>query len=80
MARIPGVESAQAGWFVRFVYWMTRRKVGRVVLPVKITAHHPRLLRGVGGMEMAQDAARTVDARLKCLLQLKVAQRIGCPF
>ena len=33
MARINGVEPRQAGWFVRFVYWMVRRKLGRVVLP-----------------------------------------------
>jgi hypothetical protein len=80
MARIAGVEASQAGWLVRIAYWLTRRKLGRVVLPVKITAHHPRLLRGVGAMEMAQDAARNVDARLKCLVQVKVAQQIGCPF
>ena len=80
MARIPGVEKEQAGWLVRIAYWLTRRKLGRVVLPVRIMAHHPRLLRGVGSMEMAQEAARTVDLRLKCLVQIKVAQRIGCPF
>jgi hypothetical protein len=80
MARIPGVEAAQAGWLVRFIYWMTKRKVGRVILPVKIMAHHPRILRGIGSMEMAQEAAQTVDARLKCLVQVKAAQRIGCPF
>jgi hypothetical protein len=80
MARIPGVEPDQAGWLVRIAYWLAKRKVGRVVLPVQITAHHPRLLRGVGAMEMAQDAARTVDFKLKCLVQIKVAQQVGCPF
>jgi hypothetical protein len=80
MARIAGVEREQAGWFVRFVYWMVRRKLGHVVLPIKITALHPRLLRSVGEMETGQAAARSVDAGLKCLASVKVAMLIGCPF
>jgi hypothetical protein len=80
MARIAGVEPEQAGLFVRFVYWMVRRKLGRVVLPIKIVAHHPRLLRSVGEMEGGQMAARSVDAGLKSLASVKVATLIGCPF
>jgi hypothetical protein len=80
MARIQGVEPAQAGLFVRMAYWMVKRKVGRVVLPIKITAHHPRLLRALAEMEMGQAAARSVDHALKCLVQIKVATLIGCPF
>lgn len=66
--------------FVRFVYWMVRRKLGRVVLPIKIAAHHPRLLRSVGEMEAGQMAAQSVDAGLKSLASVKVATLIGCPF
>jgi hypothetical protein len=79
MARIAG-EPERAGLFVRFVYWMVRRKLGRVVLPVKITAHHPRLLRSMGEMEAGQMAARSVDISLKSLASVKVATLIGCPF
>ena len=80
MARIEGVEPQKTGWFVRFIYWMTRRKLGRLILPVKIAAHHPRLLRAVGEMEQGQMAARSVDAGLKALAEVKVAMMIGCPF
>jgi hypothetical protein len=80
MARIRGVEANEAGLFTRFVYWMTRRKIGRVVLPLKITAHLPRLLAAVGGMEMAEQAAGTVDAKLKALASIKTATLVGCPF
>ncbi|HVP46762.1 MAG TPA: hypothetical protein VMT32_09270 [Bryobacteraceae bacterium] len=80
MARIAGIEPERAGLFVRLVYWMTRRKVGRVVLPVTITAHHPRLLRSLGEMEAGQMAAHSVDAALKSLACLQVAMQIGCPF
>ena len=80
MARIAGVEREQAGLFVRFVYWMVRRKLGRVVLPIKIAAHHPRLLRSVAEMEAGQMAARSLNASLKSLAEVKVATLIGCPF
>jgi len=80
MARIPGVEAQQAGIVTRFLYWMTKRKVGRVILPFKISAHLPRLLFSVGGMEMGQQALHTVGAKLKALASIKTATLVGCPF
>ena len=80
MARIPGIEPDQANLFTRFVYWMTKRKVGRVVLPVKIAAHQTRILRAVGEMEMGQAAVHSVDHALKALAGIKAAMLIGCPF
>jgi hypothetical protein len=80
MARIQGVEERNAGLFVRLAYWLTRRKLGRLIEPVKITAHHPRLLRAVAGMEMGQQAARSVPADLKALASIKAAMLVGCPF
>ena len=86
MARIPGIEPHQAGLFTRLVFWLTRRKIGkitgrpRLVEPVKITAHHPRLLRAYGQMEVGQEAATTVPVHLKALADIKTAMLIGCPF
>lgn len=80
MSRIKGAEAKRADLVVRFAYWFTRRKFGRVMQPVRVTAHHPRLLRAVGSMEMGQEAARKVDASLKMLAQVKTAMLIGCPF
>jgi len=78
MARMDG--PAKPGLLARVAYWMCRRRIGRVVAPIRIHAHHPRLLRGLAGMEMAQEAAKSVDPLLKALVQLLAAQRIGCPF
>lgn len=78
MARLDGPEKKSP--FVRLAYWMARRKVGRVPAPVRITAHHPRLLRAYAAMEMGQEAARTVPKPLKTLAQVLVAMRVGCPF
>jgi len=80
MARIAGIAPGKGGLFVRLAYFMTKRKVGRVVTPIRIVAHHPRLLRALAHMELGQDAARTVSPQLKTLAQVKVAMLVGCPF
>ncbi len=86
MARIQGVEPYQAGLFTRFVYRLVRRKLaqltGRACVPesIKITAHHPRLFRATGQMELGQAAARTAPDALKTLASVKAATLIGCPY
>ena len=86
MARMNGVEPHQAGWYTRLVYWLVRRSIGkitgsgRLVEPVKIAAHHPRLLKATGQMETGQAAATSVPAPLKALAGIKAATLIGCPF
>jgi len=37
MARIEGVDAKRAGLFVRLAFWMTRRRLGRVIAPIRIT-------------------------------------------
>jgi len=80
MARIEGIDGPRANLFTRLLYSQVRRKFGRVPEPLRITAHHPRLLAGLGGMEMAQEAMRDVDPVLKALAGIKTAMLIGCPF
>jgi 4-carboxymuconolactone decarboxylase len=86
MARMKGIEPHEAGWFTRLIYWMVKRKMGkltgqnRVIEPIKIAAHHPRLLKALGQMEMGQEAARSVPTPLKSLTSIKAATLVGCPF
>jgi hypothetical protein len=65
MARIEGVKEGEGGLFVRLAYFMTRRRLGRVVASIRIAAHHPRLLRATAHMELGQEAARFVAPQLK---------------
>lgn len=84
MARIPGASRNQGGLigrtFVRIVYSLTRRRLGHVIMPVQVTAHHPKLLWGYGQMEQSQMGSKLVDHRLKGLAELRVATLVGCPF
>ena len=84
MARISGASANQGGvfrcLFVGIVYSLTRRKVGRVVMPVQVTAHHPTILWGYGQMEQSQLSSKLVSAKLKGLAELRTATLVGCPF
>jgi len=78
MARIEGTTKPTL--FGRIVFWFAKRKVGRVPLPVRIHALHPRLFSGYARMELAQEKAKRVPFAVKALASVRVAMRIGCPF
>jgi hypothetical protein len=84
MARIHGAEPSQqgllSGLLTRIVYALTKRKLGRVVTPVQVTAHHPQILWGYGQMEQSLLGSHRIDAALKDLATLRTATLIGCPF
>ena len=84
MARISGPAPNQGGLirrlFVGLVYWLTRHRLGRVIMPVQVTAHHPKLFWGYVQMEQSQMASKQIDAELKGLAELRVATLVGCPF
>jgi len=80
MPRIAGIEPSHANLFTRFVYWMTKRKLRRIIEPLKVTALQGRLLWANGQMELAQMNMHSVDETLKSLASIKTATLIGCPF
>ena len=58
MARICGAPVNQGGPMRRLLRWivyaMTRRRLGRVIMPVQVTAHHPKIFWGYLQMEQSQ--------------------------
>ena len=84
MARIAGAPANQGRplrrLFVRIFYSLTRRRLGHVIMPVQVNAHHPRILWGYGQMEQSQMGSKLVDQKLKGLAELRVATLVGCPF
>jgi hypothetical protein len=76
----PGKQGLWSGLLTRMVYALTKRKIGRVVMPVRIVAHHSKILWGYGQMEQSLLGSKLVDAGLKDLAQLRVATLVGCPF
>jgi AhpD family alkylhydroperoxidase len=90
MARIQGVSKRNAGPMVRLIYRlgprMMRKLTGRDpqtgsgLEPMEIWAHQPKMMMGMGRFNQAVRKGKSVDERLKNLVELKGAQMIGCEF
>ena len=90
MARIEGVPPQQAGPMIKLVYRFmrkgTRDLTGRAaargsgIEPVEIWAHRPKMLTGMGRFQGAVRKGKSVDDRLKNLMELKGSAMIGCEF
>jgi hypothetical protein len=84
MARIPGAPRNRGGplrrLFVGVVYSLTQRRLGRLIMPVQVTAHHPKIFWGYVQMEQSQASSKLIDPKLKGLAELRVATLVGCPF
>lgn len=90
MARIQGVHKDQAGPIVKLVYWFMHRGMkkltgrepahGTGIEPVEIWAYRPKMMSGMGKFQGAVRKGKSVDERLKNLVELKGAQMIGCEW
>ena len=79
MARIEGLTDGKAGLLSRGLFWLGRRKLGRVSEMWRILAHVQRIHLGRGLMELLLDSSRLVDRRLRWLGVIKTAMLVGCP-
>jgi 4-carboxymuconolactone decarboxylase len=88
MTRIQPVQPSEAGPLTRVVLRTARRKTGqlagrqtdRMIEPLEVFAHAPRLLLGYGMMELANEKVARVEPRLKELAQLKAATLSHCEY
>jgi AhpD family alkylhydroperoxidase len=90
MARIEGVSQNKAGPMVRLVYTLGPRmmkkltgrepQTGSGMEPIEVWAHQPKMMMGMGKFNQAVRKGRSVDERLKNLVELKGAQMIGCEY
>jgi AhpD family alkylhydroperoxidase len=88
MTRITGVSARDAGLRVKLAYFFTRRKLTgltgrepeRMLEPLEIYAHAPRLLLGYGKLEQAAAKLDRLDDRLSVLAQLKASTLTQCEY
>jgi alkylhydroperoxidase family enzyme len=53
---------------------------GSGIEPVELWAHQPKMMSGMGKFQQSVRKGTSVDERLKCLVELKGAQMIGCEY
>ena len=55
-------------------------QTGNGIEPMEIWAHQPKMMMGMGRFNQAVRKGRTVDERIRNMVELKGAQMIGCEF
>ena len=78
MARIA--PAPEKGPIRRISYWVSRRRMGKVLDPIAIRAHHQPLLVGYGNFELILERVHRVDEVTKKLAMTRVAMLAGCEW
>ena len=80
MARIEGIDPKQAPFFMRQVFKKVRKLMGRDLTPQRIAARVPRVFWASVLAEWLLGQKAAVPQRLRMLITLRTAVRVGCPF
>ena len=79
-ARIEGVPENTRSPLIRTAYRESKRRYGQVVDPLRVFAHHPKILIGYAAMEQAAERSHLVEERIKHLAELRAAMVPGCEW
>lgn len=80
MSRVPPIDPAGAPPELREVFAQQTALYGAPLIPTLVMAHCPPLVRASGGLGVALEKSGQLEAALRDLVSLRVAQLIGCPF
>jgi alkylhydroperoxidase family enzyme len=78
--RIDGVPDTTRNPLVRAAYLVSRRRYGAVMDPLRLYAHHPKVMVGYAAHELAAERARRAPERLKHLAELRAGMLAGCEW
>jgi len=80
MARGQGVDPKRTSFLMRRVFRKVHKMLGRELTPQKIVARVPRVFWTVVLPEWLLGQKAAVPQRLRSLILLRTAVRVGCPF
>jgi alkylhydroperoxidase family enzyme len=79
--RIEPVPTDSRNPVVRYAFRESRKQAeGEVMDPVRVFAHHPKLMFGYGTFEMATERSKLVPERIKVIAELRAAMAAGCEW
>jgi len=80
MARIEGIDPKQTSFLMQQVFKRIRKLLGKDLTPQKIQARVPRVFWANTILEILLGQKAKVSRRLRSIVQLRTAARVGCPF
>ena len=78
--RIEGIKLEEANDYARRVFEAQAKKWGAPLINHLVHARRPTIFRGVQTMWQGLDGSGLIDARLKALVNRRVAALNGCEF
>ena len=80
MPRIRALPMSEAGWFTRFVDRMLKRRIpSDAPSAAAYYGHNPAVLASFTAFGAGYLKWKALPARLKRLVHLRTAMRVGCP-
>ena len=87
MARIEGISDKRAPFWLKILYWFSRRTATKLtgtksgtMEPLKIMAHRRWIMFADGFFETALQRSNSADFKLKELARMKASSLAGCPW
>ena len=80
MARVEGIDPKRTSFLMRQVFKKVRKMLGRDLTPQKITARVPRVFWTLMLPEWLLGQKAAIPQRLRSIIMLRTAVRVGCPF
>jgi hypothetical protein len=80
MTRVQGVDPQRTSFAMRQVFKKVHKMLGRDLTPQKISARVPRVFWVTVLTEWLLGQKAKVPLRLRSLVLLRTAVRVGCPF
>jgi len=80
VARVEGIDPKKTSVLMRQVFKKVRKALGRDLTPQKITARVPRVFWSFTLPEWLLGQKAKIPLRLRSLIMLRTAVRVGCPF
>ncbi|MBI4493586.1 MAG: hypothetical protein HY690_12420 [Chloroflexi bacterium] len=80
MARMHALARDEAAEATHSVYDANVATYGQVLNSTGIYAYRPTILQGVKALGEGIQRSGLIPARLRCLVNVYVASRVGCPY
>jgi len=80
MARVEGVDPKMTSFLMQQVFKRVRKRLGKDLTPQKIQARVPRVFWASTILEILLGQRAKVPLRLRSIVQLRTAARVGCAF
>jgi hypothetical protein len=78
--RIEPIEENQMSWMLKPLVWMMKRRMHKVLKPIKAWAYRPGIAFTMSIFQQSIESSKVTPPTLKRMVCLRAAQMIGCVF